>query len=80
MPGSNGCTLVYYLVIKKIFKHYEDTIDSYVIKTKDYANDMFNNNNIKNIKNIKNLSSKNYKNNDKDENNKEDSKEKEHYE
>ena len=59
MPGSNGCTLVYYLVVKKIFGYYEEKIDSYVEGAKDYANDMFHDNNLKSFKNNKN----NFKNN-----------------
>ena len=27
MPGSSGCTIVYYLVVKKIFRYYEDSIE-----------------------------------------------------
>ena len=59
MPGSNGCTIVYYLVVKKIFGYYEDKIDSYVVGAKDYANDMFNDNNLKSFKNNK-ISGKKY--------------------
>ena len=53
MPGSNGCTIVYYLVVKKIFGYYEDKIDSYVVGAKDYANDMFHENDLKSLKNNK---------------------------
>ena len=28
MPGSNECNIIYYLLIKKIFRYYEDKIDS----------------------------------------------------
>ena len=59
MPGSNGCTIVYYLIVKKIFGYYEDKIDSYVVGAKDYANDMFHDNNLKNFKNNK-ISGKKY--------------------
>ena len=58
MPGSNGCTIVYYLIVKKIFGYYEDKIDSYVVGAKDYANDMFHDNNLKNFKKNK-ISGKN---------------------
>jgi receptor expression-enhancing protein 5/6 len=58
MPGSNGCTIVYYLVVKKIFKYYEDKIDTYVDGAKEYANDMFNENNLKSFKNNKTFSKK----------------------
>ena len=58
MPGSNGCTIVYYLVVKKIFGYYEDKIDSYVVGAKDYANDMFLDNNLKSFKNNKNTGKK----------------------
>ena len=50
MPGSNGCTIIYHLFVKKIFGYYEDKIDSYVVGAKDYANDMFHDNNLKNFK------------------------------
>ena len=60
MPGSNGCTLVYHLVVKKIFGYYEDKIDSYVVGAKDYANDMFQENDLKSFKNNK-LSGKIFK-------------------
>ena len=53
MPGSNGCTIVYYLIVKKIFGYYEDKIDSYVVGAKDYANDMFHENDLKSLKNNK---------------------------
>ena len=53
MPGSNGCTIVYYLIVKKIFGYYEDKIDSYVVGAKDYANDMFHDNNLKKFKKSK---------------------------
>ena len=83
MPGSNGCTIIYYLVVKKIFRYYEDKIESYVVGAKDYANDIFNDNSLKSFQN-KNLTKKNYKNNDKEEDMKEGSKdikqEKEHEE
>ena len=83
MPGSSGCTIVYYLFVKKIFRYYEDRIESYVVGAKGYANDVFNDNNLKNFQN-KNLAKKNYKNNDKEEDKKEDikdnKKEKEHSE
>ncbi len=59
MPVSNGCTIVYYLIVKKIFGYYEDKIDSYVVGAKDYANDMFHDNNLKNFKNNK-ISGKKY--------------------
>jgi len=58
MPGSNGCTIVYYLVVKKIFGYYEDKIDSYVVGAKDYANDMFHESNLKSLKNNKNSGKK----------------------
>jgi receptor expression-enhancing protein 5/6 len=58
MPGSNGCTIVYYLVVKKIFKYYEDKIDTYVDGAKEYANDMFNENNLKSFKNKKSFGKK----------------------
>ena len=74
MPGSSGCTIVYYLVVKKIFRYYEDRIESYVVGAKDYANDMFKDSNLKNFQN-KNLTKKIYKNNDKEEVKKEDNKE-----
>ena len=73
MPGSNGCTIIYYLVVKKIFRYYEDKIESYVVGAKDYANDIFNDNSLKSFQN-KNLTKKNYKNNDKEEDMKEGSK------
>ena len=77
MPGSNGCTIVYYLVVKKIFRFYEDKIDSYVIGAKDYANNMFSDNNLKSFQNKKNLLKKNFKNKeDIKENKNEDKKEK----
>ena len=60
MPGSNGCTIIYYLVVKKIFRYYEDKIESYVVGAKDYANDIFNDNSLKSFQN-KNLIKKNYK-------------------
>ena len=66
MPGSGGCEIVYYLVVKKIFRIYEDKIESYVVGAKDYANDFLNENNLKSFHN-KNLTKKNYKNNDKEE-------------
>ena len=65
MPGSNGCTIVYYLIVKKIFGYYEDKIDSYVVGAKDYANDMFHDNNLKNFKKNK-ISGKKYMKEDKD--------------
>ncbi len=72
MPGSSGCTIVYYLVVKKIFRFYEDKIISYTDAAKNYANDMLNEkNNFKKFQN-KNLAKKNYKNNDKEEDLKED--------
>ena len=67
MPGSNGCTLIYYLVVKKIFRYYEDKIDSYVIGAKDYANDMFGDNNLKSFQKKNSLRKKNYQDNDKEE-------------
>ena len=83
MPGSNGCTIIYYLVVKKIFRYYEDKIESYVVGAKGYANDIFNDKSLKNFQN-KNLTKKNYKNNDNEEDIKEDNKgnkkEKEHEE
>ena len=60
MPGSNGCTIIYYLVVKKIFRYYEDKIESYVVGAKDYVNDIFNDNSLKSFQN-KNLIKKNYK-------------------
>ena len=78
MPGSNGCTIVYYLIVKKIFGYYEDKIDSYVVGAKDYANDMFHDNNLKNFKKNK-ISGKKYMKEDKDNiNNESDNEEKEH--
>ena len=78
MPGSNGCTIVYYLIVKKIFGYYEDKIDSYVVGAKDYANDMFHGNNLKNFKKNK-ISGKKYMKEDKDNiNNESDNEEKEH--
>ena len=74
MPGSSGCTIVYYLVVKKIFRYYEDRIESYVVGAKDYANDMFKDSNLQNFQN-KTLTKKNYKNNDNEEDKKEDNKE-----
>ena len=74
MPGSSGCTIVYYLVVKKIFRYYEDKIESYVVGAKDYANDMFNDSSLKNFQN-KNLAKKIYKKNDKEEFKKEDNNE-----
>ena len=73
MPGSNGCTIIYYLVVKKIFRYYEDKIESYVVGAKDYANDIFNDKSLKNFQN-KNLTKKIYKNNDNEEDMKEDNK------
>ena len=58
MPGSIGCEVVYNLVVKRIFGYYEDKIDSYIIGAKDYANDMFNENNLKSFKNNKTLGKK----------------------
>ena len=65
MPGSNGCTIVYYLVVKKIFGYYEDKIDSYIGGAKDYANDMLADSDLKSFKR-KSLSKKVYKNNEKE--------------
>ena len=70
MPGSSGCTIVYYLVVKKIFRYYEERIESYVVGAKDYANDMFKDSNLQNFQN-KTLTKKNYKNNDNEEDKKE---------
>ena len=39
MPGSNGCTIIYQLFVKKIFNSFEDSIDIYVDNIKNYAND-----------------------------------------
>ena len=39
MPGSNGCTIIYHLLVKKIFRYYEDKIDSYVGEAKNIANE-----------------------------------------
>ena len=61
MPGSSGCEIIYYLVVKKIFRYYEDKIEIYVRGTKDYANDIFDDNKLKNFHN-KSLVKKNYKN------------------
>ena len=78
MPGSNGCTIIYHLFVKKIFGYYEDKIDSYVVGAKDYANDMFHDNNLKNFKKNK-ISGKKYMKEDKDNiNNESDNEEKEH--
>ena len=74
MPGSSGCTIVYYLVVKKIFRYYEERIESYVVGAKDYANDMFKDSSLQNFQN-KTLTKKNYKNNDNEEDKKEDNKE-----
>ena len=63
MPGSNLCGLIYYLVVKKIFRYYEDKIDSYVVGAKDYANDMFNDKNMKSFHKKKSLGKKVYKDN-----------------
>ena len=70
MPGSSGCTIIYYLVVKKIFRYYEERIESYVVGAKDYANDMFKDSNLQNFQN-KTLTKKNYKNNDNEEDKKE---------
>ena len=71
MPGSGGCEIVYYFVVKKIFRYYEDTIVLYVDGAKDYANDLLNDNKLKNFHN-KNLIKKNHKDiGDKEENIKE---------
>ena len=85
MPGSSGCTIVYYLVVKKIFRYYEDKIEPYIVGARDYFINKFKDSNLKNFQN-KNLTKKINKNNDKDEDKKEDNieenkdKEKEHEE
>ena len=71
MPGSSGCTIVYYLIVKKIFRFYEDKIDTYYDEAKTYVNDMLNEKNLKNFQ-TKNLPKKNYKDNYKEEDLKED--------
>ena len=65
-PGSNGCTLVYHFIVKRIFRLYEDKIDSYVEGAKDYANDMLVDSNLKSFQRKKSLTKKNYKINDKE--------------
>ena len=65
MPGSNGCTLVYHFVVKKIFRFYEDKIDSYVEGAKDYASDMLADSDFKSFRRLS-LSKKLYKNNEKE--------------
>ena len=65
MPGSNGCTLVYHFIVKKIVRFYEDKIDSYIGGAKDYANDMLADSDLKSFKR-KSLSKKVYKNNEKE--------------
>ena len=69
MPGSSGCTIVYYLVVKKIFRYYEDTIERYIIGAKDYLISI-----LLNFQN-NNLNKKMYKNNEKEEDKMEDKKE-----
>jgi receptor expression-enhancing protein 5/6 len=41
MPGSNGCTIVYQLFVKKIFNSFEDSIDIYVDNIKYYATEYY---------------------------------------
>ena len=54
MPGSNGCTIIYYLLVKKIFRYYEDKIDSYADGAKKLANEyVFNEENFKKINSLK---------------------------
>ena len=53
MPGSNICTHIYYFFVKKIFGYYSEKIDSYVAGVKEYANDVFHENNLKSFKNNK---------------------------
>ena len=54
MPGSNGCTIIYYLLVKKIFRYYEDKIDSYADNAKKLANEyVFNEENFKKINSLK---------------------------
>jgi receptor expression-enhancing protein 5/6 len=50
MPGSNGCTIVYHLFVKKIFNSFEDSVDMYADNFKNFANQ-----HILNEKNIKSL-------------------------
>ena len=60
MPGSSGCTIIYYLVVKKIFRYYEDTIERYIIGAKDYLISI-----LLNFQN-KNLNKKMYEKEDKE--------------
>lgn len=54
MPGSNGCTIIYYMLVKRVFRYYEDKIDSYVDGAKNIANEyVFNEDNIKKFKSLK---------------------------
>ena len=64
MPGSNGCTIIYYLVVKKIFRYYEDKIDTYVDGAKYYAQDVLKDTNLKNFHNRGLYKKKKYNNED----------------
>ena len=51
MPGSNGCTIVYNIFIKRIFSSVEDSVDLYADNIKNFTNEhIFNNDNFKKLK------------------------------
>ena len=51
MPGSNGCTVVYQLFVKKIFNTFEDSIDMYTDNIKNFTNEhILNEKNLKSFK------------------------------
>lgn len=55
MPNSHGATLVYHLLVVRVFKSFESDIDNAADKVKEYTNEfVLNNENVDRFKQIKN--------------------------
>lgn len=55
MPNSHGATLVYHLLVVRVFKSFESDIDNAADKVKEYTNEfVLNNENVERFKQIKN--------------------------
>lgn len=55
MPNSHGATLVYHLLVIRVFKSFENDIDSAADKVKEYTNEfVLNSDNVEKFNNIKN--------------------------